>query len=61
MEKKFKPKQWVLIRDYFDEKWCLAQFSHMDGTLYTACGGGQWTQCIPYKENEKLLGTTNVK
>lgn len=58
----FKPKDWCLMRDTDEgyDKWILCQFSHIvyeDRAYYIAVGGKEYTECIPYEENESLLGT----
>lgn len=56
-EYKFKPFEQVLVRDYFNEKWSTAYYSHKDGPTHVA--HGRWVQCIPYIEETKhLVGTT---
>lgn len=56
----FKPFEKVLVRDEEDDEWVCDIFSHIDELheLYY-CVGTIWKQCIPYEENEHLLGTTN--
>lgn len=56
-----KPFDQVLVRDYDSDDWIASLFSHYNpNTNYPYnCVGGRWTQCIPYKGNEKFLGTTN--
>lgn len=56
MEHEFKPKEWVLTRDYDNGYWTLNIFSHKDGKHFH-CVFSQWLQCIPYEGNEHLLGT----
>lgn len=56
-EYQFEPFEQVLVRDYFNEKWSTAYYSHKDGPTYVA--HGRWVQCIPYIEETKhLVGTT---
>jgi hypothetical protein len=53
----------VLVRDYNDEEWCYAQFSHMREPTYALvfnAGCHDWYQCIPFEGNEHLLGTTDM-
>lgn len=54
----FKPFEKVLVRDEEDDEWVCDIFSHIDELheLYY-CVGTIWKQCIPYEENEHLLGT----
>lgn len=57
-----KPFDKVLVRDNDDELWEINMFS--SETLYGAdvwyqCISSIWGQCIPYKGNEHLLGTTD--
>ena len=52
-----KPFDKVLVRNCDIEKWKCNMFSHIDG--YYVCFSSYWHQCIPYKGNEHLLGTTN--
>lgn len=53
-----KPFEKVLVRDEEDDEWVCDIFSHIDELheLYY-CVGTIWKQCIPYEENEHLLGT----
>lgn len=57
-EHKFKPFDKVLTRDYDWDIWNADIFSHHYCDDYI-CIGGVWKQCIPYKGNEHLLGTTD--
>lgn len=57
-----QPLQPVLVRDLDVYTWELALFARMDedsGYKYK-CIGESYTQCIPYKGNEHLLGTRNL-
>lgn len=56
-----KPFDKVLVRDNNEQKWTVDLFSFYDkDSVYTfACVGHYVNQCIPYEENEHLLGTTN--
>ena len=51
----------VLVRDTVNELWEYKFFSHVDNKdnypFKTSCG--DFKQCIPYKGNEHLVGTTN--
>ena len=59
MEKhEFQPKEWVLVRDDDDEEWTLNIFSHKSKN-YFYCVSSMWEQCIPYEDNEYLLGTSD--
>lgn len=52
-----KPFDKVLVRDDNDTPWKVGLFSHIDGKMFL-CIGSIYRQCIPYKGNEHLLGTT---
>ena len=52
-----KPFDKVLVRDFDNECWMTGIYSHQDNNIFIA--SGHWNQCIPYKGNEHLLGTTN--
>ena len=58
-----KPFDKVLVRDENGQKWMCDIFSYYDdkNPRYPFCGAGRSNskQCIPYKGNEHLLGTTN--
>lgn len=60
--KEFKPFDKVLVRDYDEQEWSCAIFSHISNTdkgyEYVA-NPFTWKQCIPYKGNEHLVGTTD--
>lgn len=55
-----KPFDKVLVRDYDNEIWHANLFSnyYMSKGFY-GCVCSAYKQCIPYKGNEHLLGTTN--
>lgn len=58
----FKPFDRVLVRDGNNEKWIADFFSHYDNDDSKwpyVCSSGYWIQCIPYENNEHLVGTTN--
>ena len=63
LEKKkhmFKPYERVLVRDKDDSNW-MADFFGYESTrddYKYFCIGSSWMQCIPYKGNELLLGTS---
>ena len=50
----------VLVRSVDEGLWkpAIYGFSHQNG--YYVVGGACWKQCIPYKDNEYLCGTTNA-
>lgn len=52
-----KPFDKVLVRDYDYEQWSTAVYSHKQDDHFVA--SGHFKQCIPYKNNEYLLGTTD--
>ena len=58
-----KPFDKVLVRDTKEQVWVADLFSHMVkkplGGYTFACVGHYPSQCIPYKGNEHLLGTTD--
>ena len=49
----------VLVRTTNDDIWRPAIYGFADSDKYYVVGGIYWRQCIPYKSNEHLLGTTN--
>lgn len=55
---KFNPGAMVLVKSTFGE-WKVDYFSHYreDRALKYSCVGGIYSECIPYKGNESLLGT----
>lgn len=55
----FKPFDKVLVRDGDGYVWQCNFFSSMDEDDYYVCVSARWEQCIPFKGNEHLLGTTN--
>jgi len=60
--KNFKPFDKVLVRDDDNECWMPSLFGWVDRGLQDGkfvCGTSDWEQCIPFKGNEKLVGTTN--
>lgn len=59
-EYQFKPFDKVLVRDEDYELWKATFFSHYeeDTQYHYRCSGDISKQCIPYKGNEHLLGTT---
>ena len=53
----------VLVRDSFDEKWCIDVFSNTENnpSYIYKCMVCKWKQCIPYNDETKhLLGTTQM-
>jgi len=59
----FKPKQWVLVRDDDEWEWALTRFSYLSNgsaSLFVCINGASFQQCIPFEDNEKLLGTTDM-
>lgn len=60
-EHQFKPFDKVLVRDDDNELWATAFYSHKVKGYYpyiTASSTG-FKQCIPFKGNEHLIGTSN--
>lgn len=60
----FKPFDRVLVRDSNVDTWKAEIFSHYSPEYQSLpptyfCVGGLWAQCIPYKGNESLLGTSD--
>lgn len=54
----------VLVRDSIEDVWRPAIFGAVvkkgnENMSFVVVGGGFFEQCIPYMENEHLLGTTN--
>lgn len=55
----------VLVRHNRGNKWCGSFFSHIDGDFHSHCykfvttAGKSYPMCIPYEDNQHLLGTTN--
>ena len=62
-EHKFGPFEKVLVRDTDKCKWKIDIFEREDLTgddeFKYVCLVSSWKNCIPYKGNEHLLGTTN--
>ena len=56
----FSPFQKVLVRDNDEDIWQIDLFSSYCKTrgLRYGCLNSLWKQCIPYKGNDHLLGTT---
>lgn len=49
----------VLVRSDKSMIWKPAIYGIYKDSLYWTVGGFAWIQCVPYKDNEHLLGTTN--
>lgn len=59
-EPQFKPFDKVLVRDCSKEDdWQISFFSHIRNDWFITNNGHMYKECIPYKGNEHLLGTTN--
>lgn len=56
-----KPFDKVLVRDNNTQKWTADLFSFYDKSLVYpySCVGHYTNQCVPYEENQQLLGTTD--
>ena len=57
-----KPFDKVLVRDNNTQKWVISFFSRYNNLAiykYSCINGNGYAQCIPYEQNEHLLGTTN--
>lgn len=62
MNNEFEPFQPVLVKDYDHGNWEISFYAYYDETTdrpYISINGTSWRDCIPYKGNEDLLGTTN--
>lgn len=56
----FKPFNKVLVRDDNNDVWQISLFAYTVISDYKYITmTGNWKQCIPYKGNEHLLGTSN--
>lgn len=50
-----------MTKDSANRYWKTNRFSHYVNDVHAyACIVGIWRECIPYKGNEHLLGTTNA-
>lgn len=49
----------VLVRSTNDDIWRPTIYGFTDSDRYFVVGGIYWKQCIPYKGNEHLLGSTD--
>lgn len=58
-EFELKPFDKVLVRDKNTGVWRADIFEKYEGSHYQ-CITTLWKQCIPYKDNEHLLGTTDT-
>lgn len=57
-----KPFDKVLVRDNNSQEWRISLFSHYNNMVvfkYSCINGNGYAQCVPYEQNENLLGTTN--
>lgn len=54
-----KPFDEVLVRQGANGKWGIDFFGSYTEGFYYATGSSMYIQCIPYKGNEHLLGTTD--
>ena len=52
-------KSEVLVRMFDDNLWKPATFGFFKDNFFYVLGGNSYKQCIPYENNEYLLGTTN--
>ena len=52
-------KSEVLVRDTNTDKWRGAFYSYYNSKKFYTIGSSHYYQCIPYKGNEYLLGTTD--
>ena len=59
--KEFKPFDKVLVREDYNTQWIPAVFQlyQETGIRHYYASGNWYLQCIPYKGNEHLVGTTN--
>lgn len=54
-----KPFDKVLVRDFDNGIWDIEFFSRLLDGKHFKCLDVSYTQCIPYENNQHLLGTTN--
>jgi len=62
LECEFKPFEWVLVRDRYNDKWLPALYAYCDKESsfnHMIIATIAYNQCVPYKGNEHLAGTTN--
>ena len=57
-EIELQPFYKVLVRDRDCDPWQISLFGYKNRDYYRCSNGYSWNQCIPYKGNEHLLGTT---
>ena len=58
---KFKPFDKVLVRNGNVYEWQPELFYKINEEgKYCTLGNVEWSQCIPYKDNERLLNTANM-
>lgn len=61
MENNFKPFDKVLVRDGDAYEWQPELFYKINEKgEYCTLGNVEWSQCIPYKDNEHLMDTANM-
>lgn len=53
-----EPFQEVLVRNYNTDEWDIDLFGYYSRGFYHTTGRGLYRQCIPYKGNEYLRGTS---
>lgn len=58
-EIELQPFYKVLVRDRDCDPWQISLFGYKNRDYYRCSNGYSWKQCIPYKDNEHLLGTKN--
>lgn len=57
----FKPFDKVLVRDSNAYEWQPELFYKINEEgKYCTLGNVEWSQCIPYQDNEHLMGTANM-
>ncbi len=59
-EQKFERFQQVLVKDNVGDEWNLSLYSHYCKGMFTphiCINGTPWRYCLPYKGNERLVGT----
>lgn len=59
-EPQFKPFEKVLVRDSESEKWACTLYSHFEPSsiFHHVTTSSAYKMCIPFEENEHLVGTT---
>ena len=58
-EVKFDPFQRVLVRHNDHRTWSINFYERKCGEKHKCLTPERWSQCIPYENNEHLLGTTD--